>query len=68
MTSSAIVGGAREADIPRLIRFSLDAVGASMSCHYCRRSASILHGDALAQILQFQEAHFTCDPILAITR
>lgn len=67
MTSSVSAAAPREGDIPRLVRFTFDRGGASMSCHYCQCRAAIVNGDVPAQILQFQEAHFACDPALAAT-
>jgi hypothetical protein len=69
--TSSVVSAAetpREDDIPRLVRFTFERNGVSMSCHYCQRRAAILNGDVAGQILQFQEAHFGCDPALAATR
>jgi hypothetical protein len=70
LTSSVVstIGTPSEDDIPRLVRFTFERNGASMSCHYCQRRAAIANGDVAGQILQFQEVHFGCDPALAATR
>jgi hypothetical protein len=69
LTSSVASAAApREDDIPRLVRFTFERNGASMSCHYCQRRAAIVNGDVPGQILQFQETHFGCDPALAASR
>jgi hypothetical protein len=68
LTSSASAAAPGEDDIPRLVRFTFERNGASMSCHYCRRRAALVNGDVAGQILAFQDAHFGCDPALAATR
>jgi hypothetical protein len=67
VTSSVSAAAPREDDSPRLVHFTFERDGASMSCHYCQRRAAIVDGNLPGQILQFQEAHFGCDPALAAT-
>jgi hypothetical protein len=67
LTSIPSAAARREDDIPRLVRFTFERNGASMSCHYYQRRAAIVNGDVAGQILQFQDAHFGCDPALAAT-
>jgi hypothetical protein len=57
----------REAPLPRLVQVVVQPDGATMSCYYCRHQAPIEIGDVAGQILQFQEAHFGCDPAVATT-
>jgi hypothetical protein len=58
----------REAPLPRLVQVIVQPDGATMSCYYCRHQATIEIGDVAGQILQFQDAHFGCDPAVAPAR
>ena len=58
----------REAPLPQLVQVIMRSDGATMSCYYCGRRAPVEHGDVARQILQFQEAHFGCDPAVADRR
>lgn len=55
----------REVPLPQLVQVIVQSDGATMSCYYCRHRAPVEHGDVARQILQFQEAHFGCDPAVA---
>lgn len=65
MTPDASSQALREGPLPRLVQVVVQPDGATMSCYYCRDRAPIEVGDVAGQILQFQEAHFGCDPAVA---
>lgn len=55
----------RHRALPPLVEFTVDGDGASMHCHYCTVGQPLCPSDDVpVQILQFQEAHFSCDPVL----
>jgi hypothetical protein len=52
--------------VPALVQFVVQRVGATMHCNYCRRVQLLSRTDVVEEILEFQDAHFACDPVLEL--
>lgn len=50
--------------VPTLVQFVIQRIGATMHCNYCHQVQLLSRTDVVEEILEFQDAHFACDPVL----